>query len=117
MQKRSICNNQVAYVWLVGLRNIWIGPCVFEKVLRVLDYFLHPWWKFLNPLSHVRLLVILAYKCLQDALSGGGEIYLTGSEPWASDTCQATSILNFTSDARPQVSVSGNRHQHQSRRD
>jgi hypothetical protein len=44
-----------------------------KEVLRVPDYFLHPFGIFLNPLSHVRLLMILPRNPLQNALSGGGE--------------------------------------------
>src|SRR5438046_826460 len=73
MQKSSIRNNQIAYVWLIALRNVWVSPSMFKKVLRITDYSLRLWLQLLNPFRHVRHLVILPRYSLQDTLSSSGE--------------------------------------------
>jgi hypothetical protein len=73
MQKNSIGNNQITDIWLVEPRNLCISPSVLKKVLRVPDYFLDSFGEFLNPLPHMRLMMILPDKPLQDALSSGGQ--------------------------------------------
>lgn len=71
MQQRSIGNDQVTYVWLIEPRFLWISGSVFKKVLWIPDFFPHIWGKFLNPLSHVRLIMIFTHESLQDALRSG----------------------------------------------
>src|SRR5215212_3626391 len=70
MQKNGILQNTFSNERLVSSYRLGIGPSMFEEVLRVSHGLLHAGWKFLNPFTHLRWLMIFASNPLQKLLSG-----------------------------------------------